>query len=155
MCIRAPHTRPQGIKLLSQSEALLLYVAGLGRNRPGWAGRMPTLCTTGNRERRRAITARGELETLGPLKCQWCPQLPPCPATSSGLVVKEPGIFSLVAPGEDVKFPSSPPRLATKARSPATLWRKLDRYEQTTWGHSKVHVCLGIWIPLTPPRLLG
>eukprot|EP00069_Balaena_mysticetus_P008742 bmy_01140T0 len=42
-------------------------------------------------------------------------------------MVKEPGIFSLVAPGEDVKFSSSPPRLATKARSPATLWRKLDR----------------------------
>ena len=70
-------------------------------------------------------------------------------------MVKEPGIFSLVAPGEDVKSPRSPLRLATKARSPGTLWRKLDRYELLAWGQGKVHVCLGIWITLTPPPLMG
>lgn len=42
-------------------------------------------------------------------------------------MVKEPGIFSLVAPGENVKFPRSPLRLAAKAGSPGTLWRKLHR----------------------------
>lgn len=70
-------------------------------------------------------------------------------------MVKEPGIFSLVALAEDVKSPRSPLRLATTARSPGTLWRNLDRYELLTWGHGKVHVCLGTWITLTPPPLMG
>lgn len=139
-----PTLAPREINGRSPSEAMLLYVARLGMNRPGWAGPTrsphpaPSTTRSGETTRRRRPRGGG---AEGPVRA---PQPPPCLATSPGLMVKEPGIFSLVAPGENVKFPRSPLRLAAKAGSPGTLWRKLHRYEQVTWGHGKVRACLGV-----------
>lgn len=64
--------------------------------------------------------------TKGPVDAP-SPPATQCPATFPGLMVTEPGTFALAAPGEDVTFPSSQVRLATKSSSPGTLWKKLSR----------------------------